>query len=126
MRAAIGMPARSIERRGRRLARALVAVQRAALSVLMVFLLLIAQHAAHAHALTHFDHRAPATENKQLPHTKACERCGISAQLGTGLLSHPTAIRSIATCECLVSHRPQTFHPTAPRRFLSRAPPRSD
>jgi hypothetical protein len=97
--------------------------QRSWLSVLMALLLLIAQHAAYAHALSHFDHRAPGTENKQLPHSKACERCGLSGQLGTGLLSHCAGLIAIAVRDCSTSQPGLTFHPTAPRRFLSRAPP---
>jgi hypothetical protein len=101
-------------------------MQRAFLNALMVAFLLIAQQAAYTHALSHFDHRAPSTENKQLPHTKACERCGLSAQLGTGLLSLATAFLSVATFDREASHLSQTFYPAAPRRFLSRAPPRSE
>ena len=93
------------------------------LNILVALSLLIAQQAAYTHALSHFDHRAPSTENKQLPHSKACERCGLAAQLGTGLLSHSAAFLSVATYACTTLHLSRAFHPTAPRRFLSRAPP---
>ena len=99
------------------------AVRRSSLNVLIALFLLIAQQAAYTHALSHFDHRAPTTENKQLPHSKACERCGLAAQLGTGLLSQSAAFLSVATYVCTTLHLSRAYHPTAPRRFLSRAPP---
>jgi len=99
------------------------AARRSSLNILVALFLLIAQQAAYTHALSHFDHRAPSTEHKQLPHSKACERCGLAAQLGTGLLSQSAAFLSVATYACTTFHLSRAFHPTAPRRFLSRAPP---
>jgi hypothetical protein len=102
-----------------------MSLKRALPHVVMAVVLLVAQQAGYEHALSHFEQSSPASKEKQLPHTKACDRCGLSAQLGTGLLSNPALFISAARSACGALLLSRAFHPTAPRRFLSRAPPAS-
>jgi len=102
-----------------------VSLKRALRHVLLAVVLLVAQQAGYEHALSHFDQSSPASKKKQVPHTNACSKCGLSAQLGTGLLSNPETLIPAARSACVALRRFQAFHPTAPRRFLSRAPPAS-
>jgi hypothetical protein len=98
-------------------------MKRALANVLMVFFLLVAQQAGYAHALWHFDHRSPASQDKQLPHTKVCGQCSLSAQLGTGLLGNSITRFAAAAAISVVSCPSQVVYLPTPRRFLSRAPP---
>jgi hypothetical protein len=98
-------------------------MKRAIANVLVVLFLLVAQQAAYAHTLSHTDHRSPAGQDKPLPHTKICGQCALSAQLGNGLVGNPTILLSGPAAACTVAGRPQIVYLTAPRRFLSRAPP---
>lgn len=100
-----------------------MSVKRAVPYVLMAFVLLVAQQAGYEHALSHFDQSSPASKEKQLPHTKACIKCGLSAQLGTGLVSEPALFVPAERFACAVLVPCPGFHPAAPRRYLSRAPP---
>ena len=102
-----------------------MSVKRVLPHVLIVLALLVAQHGGYEHALSHFDKKPPTNQNKQLPHTKVCDRCGLSAQLGAGLFSDLALFVVEARCACGTLLLSQAFHPTAPRRFLSRAPPPS-
>ena len=106
-----------------RVARAALSLKRALPHVVMAVVLLIAQQAAYEHALSHIEQDSPA--GKHLPHTKACIKCGLSAQLGTGLLSNAVTFVPLARIARGPSLLAQTFRPAAPRRFLSRAPPAS-
>jgi hypothetical protein len=98
-------------------------MKRALADVLMVLCLLIAQQAGYAHALWHFDHRSPASQDKQLPHTKVCGQCALSAQLGTGLLGHSTTRIATAAATSAVFGPSHIVYLATPRRFMSRAPP---
>ena len=100
-----------------------MSLKRALPHVVMAVVLMLAQQAGYEHALSHFDQSSPASKKKQVPHTNACSKCGLSAQLGTGLLSNPGTLIRAARSECRALLLSQAFHPTAPRRFLSRAPP---
>ena len=102
-----------------------MSLKRALPHIVMVVVLLVAQQAGYEHALSHFEQSSPASKKKQLPHTKACDKCGLSAQLGTGLLSNPGTFISAARSACGALVLSRAFHPTAPRWFLSRAPPAS-
>ncbi len=93
--------------------------------IVMAVVLLFAQQAAYDHALSHVEQGSPASKQKQLPHTKACIKCGLSAQLGTGLLGNAANFAAPARVACGALPLSKAFHPAAPRRFLSRAPPAS-
>lgn len=98
---------------------------RALRQVVMAVGLLVAQQAGYEHALSHLEQGSSTSKEKQLPHTKACIKCGLSAQLGTGLLSNPAPFMFAADAACGALLLSRAFYPTAPRRFLSRAPPAS-
>jgi len=98
-------------------------MRRALTDVLMVFVLLIAQQAGYAHALSHLDRLSPTSQDKQLPHTKVCAKCALSAQLGTGLLGHSTTRIATAAATSAVFGPSHLVYLPRPRRFLSRAPP---
>ena len=97
-------------------------LKRALPYVVMAVVLVVAQQVGYEHALSHFDQSSPANK-KQLPHTKGCTKCGLSAQLSTGLLSNPGTLITTASSNCVTLQLSRAFHPAAPRRFLSRAPP---
>jgi len=101
----------------------MVSLRRVLAQVVLAVVLLIAQQAGYEHTVSHLEAGRASGKQKQLPHTKACIKCGLSAQLGTGLLSNPLplVLAPLSTCEALVLSR--AFYPAAPRRFLSRAPP---
>ena len=98
-------------------------MKRALPKIVMALVLLIGQQAAYEHALSHVEQDSPSNKQKHLPHTKACIKCGLSAQLDTGLLGNAVPFipeaRSSGSALLLV----QAFYPATPRRFLSRAPP---
>lgn len=102
-----------------------MSLMRALRHVVMAAVLLVAQQAGYEHTLSHFGQSAPTSKEKRLPHTKACDKCGLSAQLGTGLLGNPATFIPAARSACGALLLSQAFHPSAPRRFLSRAPPAS-
>ena len=106
-----------------RAARGALSLKRALPHIVMTVALLIAQQAAYEHALSHGEHSSPNGKQKHLPHTKACIKCGLSAQLGTGLLGNAVTFVPLARIPCGPLLLCQAFHPAPPRRFLSRAPP---
>ena len=102
-----------------------MSVRRVLPQVLLAVALLVGQQAGYEHTVSHLEAgRAPGKE-KQLPHTKACIKCGLSAQLGNGLLSNALPFMGAAQSACKALVLSQNFRPAAPRRFLSRAPPAS-
>jgi len=107
-----------------RIARVTLSLKRALSHVAVAVVLLLAQQAGYEHALSHFEQSSPASSQKQPPHN-ACIKCGLSAQLDTGLLGRAVTFvpaAGIARGTLVLS---QAFYPGAPRRFLSRAPPTS-
>jgi len=91
--------------------------------LMLAVLLVIAQQAAYWHSLSHLDRKAPIGHSKQLPQSKACGQCGLSSQLGTGLLSCLQFSVSAWRTPRAEAHHSSLFTPSAPRRFRSRAPP---
>jgi len=100
-----------------------LSVRRVLPQILLAVALLVGQQAGYEHTVSHLEAGRTSGKGKQLPHTKACIKCGLSAQLGTGLLSHPLPLMRAARSGCEASILSGAFHPAAPRRFLSRAPP---
>ena len=98
-------------------------LKRALPKIVMAVVLLTGQQAAYEHALSHIELGSASSKQKQLPHTKACIKCGLSAQLETGLLGNAASFAVPALIACGALQPSQAFHPEAPRRFLSRAPP---
>jgi hypothetical protein len=93
--------------------------------VLLAIVLLVAQQAGYEHAVSHLEAGGATGKEKQLPHTKACIKCGLSAQQGNGLLGNPLPLIRAAGSICVALILSRVFYPAAPRRFLSRAPPAS-
>ena len=91
------------------------------LNSLLILLLLFAQQAAYAHAITHLGKEPPAKE--QLAHSKLCDKCvsfekiaGVAPASGAGLVS----------LELLFAqplHADYVFSPRTVAAFHSRAPP---
>ena len=95
------------------------------LFLLLAFALLFAQQGAAIHALSHLTEPLPShsQQDKQLPHSPACDKCVLYAGVGTALASSALAISAA------VAHIPQlAFTPPAllsqpTRLYHARAPP---
>lgn len=90
--------------------------------LLFAFVLLFAQQGAAVHALGHIL-AEQAQQNKQLPHSPACEQCAAYAQLGGALGSstHTFTLDSAPT-EALL-HRTTAFCSNHPLTPAARGPP---
>ena len=88
---------------------------------LLVLLLLFAQQAAYAHAISHLGNDPPAKE--QLAHSKLCDKC-VSFEKIAGVT--PATVPPLLSLE-LIFARPlradYCFSPRALAPFHSRAPP---
>lgn len=98
-------------------------LKRALTHVLLAVALLVSQQAAFAHAATHLG-KAPATQDKQLPHTKVCGQCVLGVQLGTALLdmAPPCSATWMPSLGYLADDA-SAHIPTLLPAFSSRAPP---
>lgn len=98
-------------------------IKRTVTHILLTLALLVGQQAAFAHAASHLAGKLP-TQDKQLPHSKACDQCVQGAQLGAALLdtapgSSGVRVSSIdLLADCRSVHIPSPL-----RAFSSRAPP---
>ena len=91
------------------------------LNSLLILLLLCAQQAAYAHAISHLGKEPPAKE--QLAHSKLCGKC-VSFEKISGVA--PTSVPVLVSLDLLFAQRPQVdyvFSPLTVTAFLSRAPP---
>jgi hypothetical protein len=92
-----------------------------ALNALLILLLLYAQQAAYAHAISHLGREAPAKE--QLAHSKLCGKClGFEKIAGMA----PASVPVLAELELQFSRQLQPVYGFAARTttaFHSRAPP---
>jgi len=91
------------------------------LNSLLILLLLFAQQAAYAHAITHLGKEPPAKE--QLAHSKLCDKC-VSFEKISGVA--PTSVPILVSLDLLFAQPPQpdyVFSPRAVAAFRSRAPP---
>ncbi len=92
-----------------------------ALTSLLILLLLFAQQAAYAHAISHLGKEPPAKE--QLAHSKLCGKC-VSFEKISGVA--PASVPALLALE-LLSARPlhvhYVFSPRTVTAFRSRAPP---
>lgn len=93
--------------------------------LLLAFALLFAQQGAAVHALSHLAELLPghSQQDKQLPHSPACEKCVVYAGVGSAVaasgLNLPPAAVAAAHLEFETSGR----LPHSVRHYLSRAPP---
>ncbi len=93
--------------------------------LLLAFTLLFAQQGAALHALSHLGEPRPtqSQQDKQLPHSPACEKCVLYAGMGSAITSSGLNLPAAVTGSI-----PDQASPTAlllPTRlpFHSRAPP---
>ena len=91
------------------------------LTGLLILLLLFAQQAAYAHAISHLGKEAPAKE--QLAHSKLCGKC-VSFEKVSGVA--PAGVPAFVALELLFLqplHVGYGFSPLSVAAFHSRAPP---
>jgi hypothetical protein len=93
---------------------------RRALNCLLILLLLFAQQAAYAHAVTHLAKEPPA---EQLGHSKLCDKC-VSFEKMSGVV--PTSVSVLVSLDLPFVQPPNVeylFGPRTVTAFHSRAPP---
>jgi hypothetical protein len=91
------------------------------LTSLLILLLLFAQQAAYAHAISHLGKEAPA--NERLAHSKLCDKC-VGFEKISGVA--PTSLPTLVSLDILFAQPLQadyTFCPRSVAAFHSRAPP---
>ena len=92
-----------------------------AFNALLILLLLFAQQAAYAHAISHLGKEPPAKE--QLAHSKLCDKC-VSFEKISGVA--PTSVPVIVSLDLFFAQRlsvDSIFSPRTVAVFHSRAPP---
>lgn len=96
---------------------------RRCLVLVLPLLLMMAQHGALAHALSHFDRDSAPAQEKSLVHLKLCGKCLSAEKLsqftGTGfspVVIDPARYRVSA-------HQERGFFPRSLSPYCSRAPP---
>jgi hypothetical protein len=92
------------------------------LPLLLAFALLFAQQGAARHALSHVL-TEQTQQNKQLPHSPACEQCAAYAQVGGAINSSPHSFALDVAPDAAVQHRADTFRSTSTLAALARGPP---
>ena len=91
------------------------------LNGLLILLLLFAQQAAYAHAISHLGKEPPAKE--RLAHSKVCDKC-VSFEKISGVA--PASVPALVSLELLFAqtlHVDYGFSPRTVAAFHSRAPP---
>src|SRR5512135_3062834 len=88
----------------------------------VAFLLLFAQQGAYTHALTHLA-AAHQQQDKNLPHSPACDKCVVYAGVGTAAASTPLALEFRNEAVELAPAPLIAFRSESPSHYLSRAPP---
>lgn len=92
-----------------------------ALNALLILLLLFAQQAAYAHAISHLGKEPPAKE--QLAHSKLCDKCASFEKI-SGVA--PTSVPVLVSLDLVFAqplHADYVFSPLTVVAFHSRAPP---
>jgi len=92
-----------------------------ALTSLLILLLLFAQQAAYAHAISHLGKQAPAKE--QLAHSKLCDKC-VGFEKISGVA--PASLATLLSLKLLFVQPLRVdylFSPRTVAAFHSRAPP---
>jgi len=91
------------------------------LNGLLILLLLFAQQAAYAHAITHLGRELPGKE--QLAHSKLCDKC-VSFEKISGVA--PACVPVLVSLDLTFAqplHADYVFSPRTVAAFHSRAPP---
>ncbi|OIP18039.1 MAG: hypothetical protein AUK53_01460 [Betaproteobacteria bacterium CG2_30_59_46] len=96
------------------------------LFVCLAFALLVAQQGAALHALSHFADGVPgqSQQGKHLPHSPACDKCVVYADIGSAAPSSPLVFATQETTAVLAAVLFLLFFSSPLYSYLSRAPPR--
>ena len=92
-----------------------------ALTSLLILLLLFAQQAAYAHAISHLGKDAPAKE--QLAHSKLCGKCVSFEKISGVAPAGHSGLLSLDLFFAQPQHVDYGFSPRTVAAFHSRAPP---
>ncbi|MGH8750325.1 MAG: hypothetical protein ACREUV_01315 [Burkholderiales bacterium] len=93
------------------------------LYVVLAVFLLFAQQGSLLHGLSHISDKTPAQQDRQLPHSKACDKCIAYAEVGAALNNaHPVFLLADFGA-VLAGHGSQLFFSSLHLAFSSRAPP---
>ena len=87
------------------------------------FVLLFAQQAGAAHALSHAFEDISRHQDKHAPHSAACEKCATYAQLGSALSAGPIDFNPPQLSGEAVLHVAPTYHSTHIVAAVARGPP---
>lgn len=92
----------------------------------LAFTLLFAQQGAALHALSHFADGVPvqSQQEKQLPHSPACDKCVFYAGIGSAAPSSPPVFAAQQATVILAAVLFLLFFSAPLYSYLSRAPPR--
>lgn len=95
------------------------------LFLLLAFALLFAQQGAAIHALSHLSEPLPShsQQDKQLPHSPACDKCVVYAGIGNSLASCALAISAMAVHPPHFAFAPPALLSQPARLYRARAPP---
>src|SRR5260221_2330193 len=88
---------------------------------LLILLLLFAQQAAYAHAISHLSKEPPAKE--QLAHSKLCDKCVSFEKISGVAPANVPALLSLELLFAQLLHVDYVFSPHTVAAFHSRAPP---
>jgi hypothetical protein len=96
------------------------------LHVWLGFLLVFAQQGAVGHALSHLSEPAPSqsSQDKQLPHSPACDKCVVYAQMAGSVAATPLIIFGQNTAVVLTAPWTASHFSLFFSAYFSRAPPR--
>ncbi len=93
--------------------------------LLLVFALLFTQQGAATHALSHLNESLPShsQQDKQLPHSSACDECVVYAGVGNAVASNSLLIpaETVQRQHIATSQSSPHFQPV--RLYHARAPP---
>lgn len=93
--------------------------------LLLAFALLFAQQGAAIHALSHLAEPLPShsQQDKQLPHSPACDKCVVYAGVGTALASSALLIPATVAQISHLAVTPPALLSQPVRLYHARAPP---
>lgn len=95
------------------------------LFLLLAFTLLFAQQGAVIHALSHLSEPLPtqSQQDKQLPHSPACDKCVVYAGVSTALASSELSFAATADQVPYLAATPPALLSQPARLYRARAPP---
>lgn len=93
--------------------------------LILAFALLLSQQGAAVHALSHLGESLPShsQQNKQLPHSPACDKCVLYADVGAALAANALAIPATSAQISHLAIPAPVVQSQLIRRYHARAPP---